>query len=361
MKVLLAVASLRPDYGGPAFSVSGLAVALGELGVEVGVWASDQSAETSGLISDSKNVLALGGSESDAVRAFGKPTILHDNGIWMPHNHRLASLASERRIPRVVSPRGMLEPWALNYKKWKKRLAWWLYQCDDLKRAQCIHVTAPSEAHNVLRFGFPSPVVTIGNGVIFPLRDDERVALEKGTRDTKTALYLGRIHPKKGLIMLIEAWSRVRPENWQLKIVGPDERNHRQEVYTAVCEHGLNNVVSILPTVGGRAKDELLFNADLFVLPTFSENFGIVVPEALAHGLPVLTTSGAPWPMLPEKGCGWWVDVTVNGLAEGLRQATELDHDVLGAMGSRGRDWVQREFGWATIATKFVEAYSAVA
>ena len=360
MKVLLAVASLRPDYGGPAFSVSGLAVALGELGVEVGVWASDQSAETAGLISDSKNVVALSGSESDAVREFGQPTILHDNGIWMPHNHRLASLASEYGIPRVVSPRGMLEPWALNYKKWKKRLAWWLYQCDDLKRAQCIHVTAPSEAQNVLRFGFASPVVTIGNGVMFP-RDDEIFRPVDNTRGIKTALYLGRIHPKKGLIMLIEAWSRVRPDNWQLQIVGPDERNHRKEVYAAVRENGLNKVVSVLPAVGGLEKQQLLCNADLFILPTYSENFGIVVPEALAHGLPVLTTSGAPWPMLPEKGCGWWVDATVNGLAEGLRRATALNPDVLRAMGLKGRDWVQREFGWRTIAIKFVEAYRAVA
>ena len=122
MKVFLAGTSLLPDYGGPAFSVSRLATALAEAGAEVGLWASDQSAAMTPLLSAKSSVQRLTGTEADALRSFGKVDVLHDNGIWLPHNHRLAELAMKRGIPRVVSTRGMLEPWAMNHKRWKKDL-----------------------------------------------------------------------------------------------------------------------------------------------------------------------------------------------------------------------------------------------
>ena len=147
MKVFLAGTSLQPDYGGPAFSVSGLANALSEAGAEVALWASDQSAATSPLLSEKSSV------EAEALDRFGKTDLLHDNGIWLPHNHRLAVIAAKRGIPRIVSTRGMLEPWAMMHKQWKKRFAWWLYQCSDLKRARCHHTTSESEAQNVEHLG----------------------------------------------------------------------------------------------------------------------------------------------------------------------------------------------------------------
>ena len=145
MKVLLAVKSLRPEYGGPAFSVSRLAVALAEAGVEVALWASDQSAATTPLLPSNSSVRRLVGTEGEALGRFGQIDLLHDNGIWLPHNHRLAVLAARRGIPRLVSTRGMLEPWAVKQKKWKKRCAWWLYQRSDLKNAHRHHATAESK------------------------------------------------------------------------------------------------------------------------------------------------------------------------------------------------------------------------
>ena len=146
MKVFLAVTSLLPDYGGPAFSVSRLAIALAEAGSAVGLWAPDQSAATTSLLPVASSVQRLAGTETEAMGSFGIADVIHDNGVWLPHNHRLAELAQRRAIPRLVSTRGMLEPWALNHKWWKKRFAWWLYQRRDLKRACYHHTTAESKS-----------------------------------------------------------------------------------------------------------------------------------------------------------------------------------------------------------------------
>ena len=124
MRVLLTGTSLLPEYGGPAFSVSRLAMALAEAGAEVGLWASDQSAMFTPLLPAGSSVQRIIGTEAEALDRFGETDILHDNGIWLRHNHRLAVFAEKRGIPRVVSTRGMLEPWALNHKGLKKKIAW---------------------------------------------------------------------------------------------------------------------------------------------------------------------------------------------------------------------------------------------
>ena len=178
--------------------------------------------------------------------------------------------------------------------------------------------------------------------------------------ETKTALFLGRIHQKKGLLMLVEAWARVRPQGWRLVVAGPDEAAHKIKVEKAVEEAGLSHVVSFTGPIQGRAKESLMFDASLLVLPTHSENFGMVVAEALAHGLPVLTTTGAPWSGLPKVGCGWWVDVSVDGIAEGLRQATRLEAKSLREMGLRGRKWVETEFSWSSVANQFIASYESL-
>jgi glycosyltransferase involved in cell wall biosynthesis len=160
--------------------------------------------------------------------------------------------------------------------------------------------------------------------------------------------------------MLVEAWARVRPDGWFLRIAGPDEAGHQKQVERAVSAAGLGEVVSFPGPIQHQMKKSAFFDADLFVLPTHSESFGIVVAEALAHGLPVLTTTGAPWSILPECGCGWWVDATVDGIAEGLRQATILDPETLRSMGAKGRVLVSAKFGWKRIADLMLSTYQAV-
>lgn len=361
MKVFLAGTSLLPTYGGPAFSVCRLATALSEVGIEVGLWASDQSAAVTPLLGARSPVQRIIGTEAEALDRFGRIDILHDNGIWLLHNHRLAVHAERRGIPRVVSTRGMLEPWALSHKRLKKRFAWWLYQRRDLKHARCHHTTAETEARNVQNLGLGVPVVAVPNGVDVPEEKpcfcDSLIEKEEKRR---TALFLGRIYPVKGLPMLVEAWARVRPDGWFLRIAGPDEAGHQKQVERAVSAAGLGEVISFTGPISHQMKKSAFFDADLFVLPTHSESFGIVVAEALAHGLPVLTTTGAPWSILPESGCGWWVDATVDGIAEGLREATILDPETLRSMGAKGRALVSAKFGWKRVADLMVSTYQAI-
>lgn len=361
MKVLLSVTSLRPSFGGTAYAVSRFAAALTQAGAQVAVWTADRSVVTTTLLSSGPEVQRLTGREVEALDSFGKPDIVHDHGIWLSHNHRLAKLAARRRIPRLVSIHGMLEPWALSHKRLKKRIAWWLYQRRDLTLARCLHATAEMEAVAIHRLDLGIPVRVVPNGVDVPADLHPRAGrarqcgVEK--RQRRIALFLGRLHRKKGLPMLIEAWARVRPENWELRIVGPDESGHRAEVEKAIRAARLDNEISISGALEGQAKTLAFFGAELFVLPTHSENFGIAVAEALAHGLPVLTTTAAPWSMLPEHACGWWVSPTVKGIAEGLQRATSLDSTTLHMMGQRGRELATVQFGWQRVAEQFIGIY----
>jgi glycosyltransferase involved in cell wall biosynthesis len=362
VKVFLAATSLQPNYGGPAFSVSRFALALAEAGAAVALWTPDESAVTTPLLRPDAPLRRMTGKGSEALDRFGAD-VLHDNGIWLRHNHLLADLAARRRIARVVSTRGMLEPWAISHKGWKKRVAWWLYQRRDLMRAHCHHTTAEHEARNVRALDLGVPVRVIPNGVDIPESSGPfNFRAGKGdSRGRKTALFLGRIYPVKGLPMLVEAWAQIRPSGWVLQIAGPDEDGHRAHVERAVAAAGLQDAISFSGPIHGSAKARAFFGVDLFVLPSHSESFGMAIAEALAHGVPVLTTKATPWPELPDRGCGWVVEPTIDGIAEGLRLATGCDRKTLHAMGTKGRAWVAAEFGWERVAKEFMSTYEAIA
>jgi len=356
MRVMVGATSLRPGYGGPALSVSRLATALADAGVEVGLWAADGSAEDTPLLSPRAAVARLRGDPRGVIAAFA-PDVVHDNGLWLAHHHRLAELALRIGAPRVVSPRGMLEPWAIGHKRWKKAAAWRLYQRRDLDQAAVLHATAAEEAANLRALGLKAPIRAVANGVDLP--DLTRTAPSAANR-TRTALFLGRIHPVKGLPMLVDAWALARPAGWRLVIAGPDEGGHRREVESAVAAHGLGDVVSFVGAVHGEAKARALRQADLLVAPSHSESFGMAVGEALAHATPVLTTTAAPWPMLEARGCGWRVVRNAEALAEALQRAAACDAPTLRRMGEAGRALVASDFAWARIVGEFAALYASL-
>lgn len=275
--------------------------------------------------------------------------IIHDHGMWLPCNHVTAVAARRLGIPLVVSPRGMVEPWALSFKSWKKKIVWRLWGARDMANAMAFCATAQQEADNLRKLGFRQPIAIIPNGVDIVSR--QIIGIDKAY-PTRQALFLSRLHPIKGVCELIEAWSEIRPPGWNLVIAGPDENGYSAVVRRCITKHGLEEVVRMIGPVEGEAKWRLYQKSDLFILPTYSENFGIVVAEALSMGVPVITTKGAPWQVLIEEKCGWWIDIGVEPLTRSIKEATSLNRDLLREMGSRGRRLAERSFSWDLIAEK---------
>jgi glycosyltransferase involved in cell wall biosynthesis len=162
----------------------------------------------------------------------------------------------------------------------------------------------------------------------------------------KTILFLSRVHPKKGLLDLVEAWAAVRRPGWRVLIAGGDEDGYRAKVEALALARGVQADFEFVGFVEGDGKQACFDAADIFVLPTYSENFGLVVAEALANEVPVITTTGAPWQDLLEYRCGWWVEPGVAGVATALSDAMSLDPAELRQMGKRGRKVIMEKYSW---------------
>lgn len=387
MEYLHTVPSLGIGGGGPPRSVSQLCNAMcqsegHEISILTARYPHDPLVELNGGI-ELTTLQAKGHSFLDRLgnTGFGDTlssiaevkslSLIHQHGIWLRSSREVIHAASKLSLPCVVAPRGMLEPWALNNNKWKKKLAWTLYQKRDLQKVTAFHATAQSEAESIRRLGFKQPTAVIPNGIVLPeisKMGDRRWQMEKGECDdppsiinhqssTRTALFLSRINPKKGLPILLDAWHQVAPADWRLVIAGNDDSNHLPEVERKIRELGLQDQVEIAGPLFGEAKEAAYRNADLFVLPSYSENFGIVVAEALSYGVPVLTTTGCPWQELETYNCGWWVQPTLDGVFCGLGEALGMDVKSLKLMGARGRRLVENNYQWPGIAEAMLEFY----
>jgi glycosyltransferase involved in cell wall biosynthesis len=360
MKILLSSASFAHSYGGPAYSVRKLAEYLAAADFSVAIWAPDGSAVTA---SPSSAALAqteampqeLRGTLTTVLNRFGPPDVFHDSGLWWRHNRVIASAARRLAKPVVVSIRGMLDPPALRHHSWKKYLAWSLYQKRNLDHAAALHVTSKLEADHVRTLALRPEVVCIPNGLTVP-----RACPVRNPVHPKRVVFLGRLHPIKGLPMLLEAWARVRPSDWTLEIVGPDEGGHRQILAAQVNALAISGSVHFSGPVSETEKRSLMARASVFVLPSHSESFGMVIGEALAEGVPVIASKGTPWEALETEGCGWYVAATIDGLEGGLRAAFATAPERLISMGRSGHAYVTRAFSWRNVANEMVDLYRRI-
>lgn len=281
-------------------------------------------------------------------------SIVHAHGIWNAASYWSAVKAKANGKKLVLHPRGMLEPWCLAHKAWKKSIALALYQQRALNSVDLFFATAEQELESLRRLGLRQPIAVVPNGVdLCPVQDGTLGPRETATRQ---ALFLSRVHPKKGLLNLVAAWASVKREGWRLVVAGSNEGGHWQEVEREISKQGLEDQITYVGPVEGKAKADLYQQSDLFVLPTFSENFGIVIAEALAYGLPVITTRGTPWKDLEYNRCGWWIETGVDPLVAALQQAMTLGDQERQEMGTRGYAYVQR-YNWGAIAEQTAAAY----
>lgn len=570
MKVLHVISGISKKSGGPSRSSQGLVAAICEQGMDAYIHSFDGADP---WISGVRGFKQGGELTKADLRSFD---IVHIHGVWDLRLSEVAKLCRKTKIPYVIAPRGMLEPWSLKQKWLKKRIARFLYQDRDLKKAAALHATAESEAEQFRKLGFKNYCIVSPNGVNLPEGDLGLGERCRCTADCRRALFVSRMHPKKGVLELVESWARVMKggksvvsnritESWfdvedpdiirglptirisaaeealadrraikdvfrrfgfvenaadGRKVTFPsksagkmlgqrgvdlyrlagsfaelfnksrrawseteaaidDHKEHRnigayhQYIakfsagtddcyirFTVREEKGTKNTrnevhsstvsrVTVYKAKGAelsnlghaqaedstpfvdnkiayfftrvnpvwqcelvytmnsdeerayeqRVKDRILSlgmsykdkdgnvhcttttsdydfvltgplddekkweayaRADLFVLPTYSENFGIVVAEALWAGVPVITTKGTPWKELEERKCGWWIDIGVEPLVVALKEAMSHSDEERAAMGARGRKLVEEKYTWDAVCKAMVDGYKDV-
>ena len=293
------------------------------------------------------------------VEKAGHIDVLHIHGLWLPIFHRAAKWARAKSIPVVWSTHGMTAPWSMRHKWWKKQAAWWLYQWQDLKRAAAIHCTTELEVGWNKALGF-------NNCFVAPLGTREN-QLHSSTHNANTILlFVGRIYPVKGLVNLIKACKILHDStcsawlNWKLRIVGPDESGHQFELESLVRELGLGDSVEFPGPKFGDDLSAEYDNCDCLVLPSFTENFGATVVDAMAHGKPCIASTFTPWRELQDHGCGWWVSNEPKKLAAAIGEMMSLGDAKRREMGAKGRRLVEEKYSWDAVAHTMINEYKKV-
>lgn len=351
MNVLQVITEISMKSGGPTRSVKGLCRALDRAGRDVTllVLGGVDEFENHGGVKVIHGIR----TEQEFLRLF---QLVHLHGLWSPKLHRVAAACRRAGVPYVVSPRGMLDPWALSVKKWKKRIARWLYQNRDLRGAAAFHATAELEAEHIREQGFRQPIIIAPNAVELPAKMPEWHRNGK----VRTAIFLSRLHPGKGLLTLAEAWAKVRPHGWRMKVVGPDNYGHKKEVIEALNHLGIAEEWEFCEPLDDIQKWDAYRSADLLIHPSVSENFGITIAEGLAAGLPVICSRGTPWKDIEEHKCGWWIDIGVAPLAQALHAAMALSDEARQAMGERGQKLIKEKYTWDAAVKTMIRGYKEV-
>jgi glycosyltransferase involved in cell wall biosynthesis len=292
--------------------------------------------------------------------------LIHSHGMWMYPQLAVRWAADAAGVALVVSPHGMLETWALRNGSALKRVAWLGWERRTLEGAAMIHVTSESEAATVRRAVRNRNVAVVPPGIDVPAGSKETDRLETTGRlgfpdGRRILLFVSRLHAVKGVDLLVRAWTVLAREfpQWRLVIAGPETDGSGVAAWKEIDRTGLADTVRFLGEVNAREREVLLELADLFVLPSRSENFGMVVAESLAAGRPVLTTTETPWQEMTRRRCGWAVTPDAAEITEGLRHAMQLPRETLREMGGLGREWILQEFSWRSSAERMLAAYAA--
>ena len=375
MKVLHTIAGLWAGTGGPVSSVTSLCSGLAARGHDVTLLTGSGPLHPAVLDMHPRvrvRTERLGpyrlGHWSSAFRAAcleeaRRADIVHDHGVWLHTNWSSVTMAERAGRPVVRSPRGMLSPWALGRSRQVKRLLWRVAERRLFERTALVHVTSELEEREVRQLGVTTRTVVIPNGVDLegeytPSRIGD--AYNTGIPEAeggRVVLFLSRIHPKKGVDLLCRAWSTLPPDlRALLLIAGPGEEESLGKLRGWIADQPGPPARYIGPVEGDR-KIALLSSAWLLALPSYSENYGMVVAEALACGTPVLTTTEVPWADLGPAGCGWIIPPEVDALAQALRGALRLTPEEHQPMRKSARALVSASHSLVGAITRMEQSY----
>ncbi len=373
MKIAQIVASLESKHGGPSRSVLGLASGLAGIGHTVGLLSTVPNGDGVSKI-DGKLDTRIFVREWPQSFCPSEPLrhhlftsgyeVVHHHGLWLRTLHYARRAAAKTSAPLVISPRGMMSDWAWNHHRFKKSLAAQWIHPRAFATAAGWHVTSDEEAKDIRRLGFKQPVCVAPNGVSPPSASEETASVAHW-RDTRpalpghrVALFYSRLHAKKRVLELIDLWLSVSRGDWVLLIVGIPEEYKVSQLETYVLRQGGGGRVFVHDGTDAPPPYAI---ASLFLLPSHSENFGLVVAESLARGVPVLTTDTTPWMKLETMGAGRCVpwELYAQTLAELLAETPKA----LAARGQLGASWVREDFSWGktarTLATFYKELLKA--
>lgn len=287
------------------------------------------------------------------------PDIIHTQGIWMYNSYVAQKYKSiHNNCVLIITPRGMLDPWAIKNSAWKKKIAGWLFEYKNLRTADCIHALCQSEYESIRKFGLKNPVAIIPNGINIP-----NSPVFNRSKKKKTLLFIGRIHPKKGLKELLLGLKLLKDreskyfQTWNIRIAGWSQIGHIEELQRIVFESNLNNNVEFIGSVYGDDKAKELCNANAFVLPSFSEGLPMSILEAWSYKLPVAMTDFCNIPNGFATNSAIRIEPTPESIAKGLEKLFIMNDTELEAMGNNGYTLVKDNFSWDHIAKQTIQLY----
>ncbi|MGA9673641.1 MAG: glycosyltransferase [Terracidiphilus sp.] len=285
------------------------------------------------------------------------PALVHIHGLWIYPSVAVIRW-SRRNKPYVISPHGMLDPWALKNSRWKKRISAALYEDRHLRGAACLHALNHAEAEAMRAYGLKNPICVIPNGVELPIESEEKIP-RQGNR---SLVYLGRLHPKKGLPLLVEAWCRIQrmaeESGWRLIIAGWDQLGHQSELQRLAAKLHSGTSIEFVGPRFGEAKSALFLDASAFILPSLSEGLPMSILEAWSWHLPVLMTTNCNLPEGLKAGAAIMMEANVEGICGALSELFSMNGVERETMGANGRRLVEEQFQRPRVADQMTQVYN---
>lgn len=284
--------------------------------------------------------------------------IYHTNGMWMHINHSTCAIAREKRKPYVITTHGMLYPEALKRSYWKKWPLRKLWYDRDIMEASAIHATCEEEMNHIRALGYCGPIAVTGNPVFVPDYTKEIFEVRNAeTRPFWGVAFLGRLHPIKKVENLLYGVALTQRQDIEVYIIGKGDNDYEQFLRSEAKRLGIEPKVHFLGFLNGFDKYAKLGLIDCLFVPSDMENFGMIVPEALIVGTPVMASFGTPWKALNEEQCGWWTDNSPESISEVIKSLTGMSAEQRQAMGQRGRDYILKTFAADKVASQMLELY----